>query len=196
MIEIWKPVVGYEGLYEVSNLGNIKSLPRNTTKGGILKQYHNLKNGYSYIGLYKNGKHSQKRVHVLVMNAFNPINKAPGYDKEHTIDHIDGNKSNNKLSNLEWCSQSENQIRAYNMGINGKSTKKVIDLDTMQVFESLTEAVESVGGKKANSVTRVCQGVRSNYRNHKFAYYDDFINGTIPTFKGSYAKESCERLWR
>lgn len=191
--EEWKPVVGYEGLYEVSNLGRIKSLPRNKTKGGIMKQFKSV--GYMYVGLHKDGKATPKRVHKLVMMAFDPRPTGNYYDKNFTINHIDGDKTNNNLSNLEWCTQSENQIKAYEIGINGKTTKKVINLTTMQIFDSVTEAAIDVGSNKPSVISRVCNGVRSHYRNNRFAYLDDYENGTIPEFKGKFKKRSAETLW-
>lgn len=193
--EEWKPVIGYEGLYEVSSLGRIKSLPRNTTHGGIMKPNINRRNGYAYIHLSKDGKSTPKRVHKLVMMAFDPRPTGPYYDKNFTINHIDGDKTNNKLSNLEWCTQSENQKKAYEIGINGKCQRKVINLTTMEIFDSVTEASYSVGGKKSSSVCRVCSGKRSQYRNNRFAYLDDYNNGTIPEFKGRCRKRSQENLW-
>ena len=193
--EVWLPVRDYEGLYEVSNYGRVKSLPRTTTKGGILTPHINTRNGYCYVQLSKNGIGKTKRVHKLVMMAFNPAPVGDKYDKNYTIDHIDGDKTNNRLDNLEWVTQSENQLRAYALGLNGKTTRKVINLDTLVVFESITEAVISVGGTEPAMITRVCQGKRSHYRNSHFAYYEDYLNGTIPK-SYSYAKRSSEMLWR
>ena len=194
--EIWKPVSGYE-FYEVSNLGRVKSLPRNNTRGGILKTYIHKVNGYVYAGLCKNNKSKTMRVHRMVMEAFNPcVQKKSGYDVNWTIDHIDGDKTNNRLSNLDWCSQSENQLRAYRIGINGKSCRKCIDLDTKEVFESLTDAAISVGGRKPSAINKVCNGLRSQYRNHRFAYLDDYENNTIPEYKGRIRRESSKGLWR
>ena len=200
--EIWKDIPGYEGLYQASSEGRIKSIPRITNgivcKGKILKQYINPKNGYCYVSIHKNGKKKSCRVHCLIMQAFYPVKKKHGYDKNFTINHIDGNKVNNRLNNLEWCTQSENQKKAYEIGINPITwNKKVICLDNNKVFNSITEAAIFAGSKtrRASSITRVCQGKRSQYRNKHFAYYDDYINNTIPRFKGK-AKRSCEKLWR
>lgn len=108
--ELWKPVVGYEGLYEVSNYGNIRSLDRivvysdgRTHKHNscVLKQIKNK--GYLYVGLNKNNKRSSERVHRLVAKSFidNPCNKP-------CIDHINGNKEDNKVTNLQWVTYKEN----------------------------------------------------------------------------------------
>lgn len=197
---VWKDIPQYEGLYQANENGEIRSLPRIVNnivcKGKILKQYINKKNGYCYVGLSKNGKQMTKRVHCLIMQTFLPVNKKDGYDKNFTINHIDGDKTNNNLSNLEWCTQSENQIQAYKMGINPITwNKKVICLDNHKIFTSLKEAVTYVGGKNVSMITRVCQGLRSHYRNYHFAYYDDFLNGTIPQFMGK-SKRSSVSLWR
>ena len=101
--EIWKPVVGYEGFYEVSDLGRFKSLNyRNTRKEGFLKPSPDYK-GYLHVGLSKNGKQESCLVHIIVWQIFN--GKIPD-GKE--IDHIDGNPSNNCLENLRCVPHKEN----------------------------------------------------------------------------------------
>lgn len=114
MKEIWKEVNGYEGLYQVSTFGRVKSLKRNI----ILSQIKGT-GGYRMVNLYENKKRSKKLVHRLVAQEFieNPT------DKEQ-VNHIDGNKSNNYLSNLEWATRSENVKHAYLIGLK-KPTKKV-----------------------------------------------------------------------
>jgi hypothetical protein len=103
MKETWKPIKKYEGLYEVSNLGNVRSLPRNTTKGRILKI--GIRRGYAKVTLYKDGVSCQCSVHRLVAESFipNPLRKP-------MVNHIDENRLNNSVANLEWCTHIENCI--------------------------------------------------------------------------------------
>ena len=133
MIEIWKDIVGYEGSYQVSNFGNVKSLDRKGLfgtqnviyKSRILKQKI-LNMGYYSVNLSKKSKVKTYTVHRLVGKAFidNPKNKA-------TINHIDGDKLNNRVDNLEWCTMNENFEHAYKIGLTkyNQSARKVMMLD-------------------------------------------------------------------
>lgn len=98
MKEVWKDVKGYEGLYKVSNLGNIYSVYSKRNKAICLS-----KRGYLRVELWKNNKGTKYMVHRLVAEAFveNTFNKPQ-------INHIDENKTNNRADNLEWCTQIEN----------------------------------------------------------------------------------------
>lgn len=101
--ELWLDISGYENLYQVSNHGRIKSLNyRRTGKEQILKQATN-KDGYKFVSLRKNGKGKTFTVHRLVAKAFIPI-----IENKVEINHIDCNKTNNCVSNLEWCTHKEN----------------------------------------------------------------------------------------
>lgn len=121
-MEIWRDVVGYVGLYKVSNLGKIKSLDRSAyrlgktktgfrveLKGKILRQ--KLNHGYCHVNLYLEGERTTLKVHRLVAEAFikNPLNKP-------NVNHKDRNKINNKKGNLEWCTQLENIKHSRKLG--------------------------------------------------------------------------------
>lgn len=107
MQEVWLPVVGFEEYYLISNTGKIFSI--RSQRELIVKPKHT---GYMDIELNINGKVYYKRIHRLVAEAFipNPENKP-------YINHKDGNKLNNNVTNLEWCTNSENMIHAFQMGL-------------------------------------------------------------------------------
>ena len=123
MNEIWKDIVGYEGLYQVSNLGNVKSLNyRRTGKERILKPVNNGC-GYLQVNLCKNWNRRLFRIHRLVANAFleNPDNKSD-------VNHKDEDKTNNCVDNLEWMTRKENN----NFGTrNERSSKSRINYKEM-----------------------------------------------------------------
>jgi len=120
-MEEWEPIKGYEGLYEVSNLGRIKSLARKRGQVGVnwsrygvdrilpgyMSQY-----GYKIIQLWKNNKVKLRNVHSYVLEAFKP--KVEG---KNCCNHKDGNKLNNNIDNLEWCTYKENNNHAFKIGL-------------------------------------------------------------------------------
>lgn len=125
-MEVWKDIPGYEGLYQVSNLGRVKSLDRVVQKGETTRRFHgkiiaasNKKNGYLQIKLYKNGVRQFYGVHRLVAECFvlNP-------DGKPQVNHIDGDKRNNRADNLEWCTASENQLHAVSHGLHGAKLER------------------------------------------------------------------------
>ena len=121
MKEIWKDIKGYEGLYQVSNLGRVKSFPR---RGTHVKEIHILKpakdgKGYYMVHLSKNNKKHMKRIHRLVAETFIPNpNNLP------QVNHIDGNKANNISSNLEFCTNEYNMQQAWKLGLRDDVYKK------------------------------------------------------------------------
>lgn len=112
MEEIWKDVPDYQGLYSISDLGRVKSSYYNK----ILKPSYD-RYGYARFSATKNKKQKTLRVHRLVMELFSPENKLP------QVNHIDGDKTNNKLNNLEWATDSENKIHAYSKGLMPKGNQ-------------------------------------------------------------------------
>jgi hypothetical protein len=119
MEEIWKEIKGYEGLYQVSNLGRVKSLSKvkelyngglYNTKDKILTP--RISNGYISVSLHKHNKGITKLIHRLVAEAF-----IPNPEGKPQVNHIDGNKTNNILSNLEWNTRSENIQHAFNTSL-------------------------------------------------------------------------------
>lgn len=115
-MEEWKDIKGYEGKYQISSLGNVKSLiswtgDKYIKRDKILRGVLN-KNGYLYVGLSKDGKVKKEKINRLVAEAF--------IDNPYALpvtNHKDGNKQNNCVSNLEWCSYSDNLKHAYKTGL-------------------------------------------------------------------------------
>ena len=103
------PIKGYEGLYEINRNGDVMSLPRKGTQGRMLKRF--LGEYFFYI-LCKDGKCKKKRIHRLLA-----INFLDNNDEKPLVNHLDGDKFNNSLSNLEWCTHSENIQHAYDNGL-------------------------------------------------------------------------------
>ena len=97
-MEEWKNVIGYEGLYEVSNMGNVRNVRRNKLLK-LTKTYY----GYIQVNLYKNGIRTGLRVHRLVAQAF-----LPNPDNLPEVNHLDEDKTNNRVDNLEWCDRKYN----------------------------------------------------------------------------------------
>ena len=116
---MWKPVVGYEGLYEVSDSGQVRSISKHDRLGrfkeGKVKSSCNNGTGYLVVNLKVDGKQKMKTVHRLVAEAF-----IPNLEGKRCINHKDGNKQNNCVENLEWCTHSENNIHSFKNGLNAQ----------------------------------------------------------------------------
>lgn len=172
MEEIWKNIKGYEGLYQVSNLGRVKSLDRymnnkhgtkTLKKGRILINSLVKRTGYLRVSLSKNGKFISKSIHQLVATAFIPN---PNYYDQ--INHKDENKANNCINNLEWCdSKYNNNYGNHSLKIsltrkkNQKGSKKVYqyDLDNnfIKVWDS-TREVARIFNINNCAISRCCRG--------------------------------------
>lgn len=167
MQEQWASIHNFEGIYEVSSLGRVRTTKGKTThselhgnrvwKQRILRQKTDQK-GYKRVTLWKNKKPFSFLVHRLVASAF-----IPEIDGKEYINHIDGNPSNNYKDNLEWCNHSENLMHAYENRLN-KSPDPIIlrNLNTKEVFYFYSKA-EASGflGRNHGFVSRVIKDGKS-----------------------------------
>ena len=144
-MEVWKDIKGYEGTYQVSSYGRVRS------KNGIRKPQRD-KYGYYQIGLHKNGNRKFFKVHRLVAQAFIPnINNFP------QINHKDEDKSNNKVNNLEWCTNKYNMNYGTRNEKAGNSiSKKVICVTTGEKFSSAKKAGEKYNVDQS-SIAKNCR---------------------------------------
>ena len=144
--EIWKDIKGYEGLYQVSNMGRVKSLERINEKNGnqLLKErilkinVNKNRNNYCQVRLSKNRKTKTHKLHRLVLSTFNPIKNMENLQ----VGHQDGNPQNNTLENLYWCTPKENMnnpITIQRLKNVGVKIKIVID-NVEYIFNTISQA--------------------------------------------------------
>lgn len=169
--EEWRPVVGYEGLYEVSNTGKVNSLNYHREKIKKPLIIHDS-NGYKFVFLYKNGSPKRGLIHRLVAMAF-----IPNPDKLPIINHKDENPSNNCVENLEWCTAKYNVIYGTcRKRASLKKSKKVIqftsDGEMVAQYSSFKEAQEKTGFQYTN-ISKVCRGLREFCGGYRWRYIDD-----------------------
>lgn len=173
IIEEWKPIEGYEGLYEVSNMGRVKSLGNDKSrKDKILFQYEN-KSGYLYVTLCKDNKLRSFRVHRLVATAFIPNpNNLP------TVNHINEIKNDNRLDNLEWMNMKQ-QInhgtciqRRAEKERNGVRSKQVYQYDKNHNLIKIWQSTRECGrnGYKQGNVAACCRSELKHYKNYIWSY--------------------------
>ena len=188
-MEVWKDIEGFEGLYQVSNLGRIKSLPK---KNGcciqknekIMKQFDN-KNGYLCLSLSKNNKWKTYVVHQLVANAFLDRNnfKSMNYENKEKINinkldinHKNENKKDNRVENLEYCTRSYNNCYRNKIKIiTDKISKKVNQYDLQGNFIKMwksTREVERTLGINHTSISFCCNGKYKKAGGYIWKYVD------------------------
>jgi hypothetical protein len=168
MNEMWMPIYGYESLYEVSNMGRVRSLPRKTTRGKILSPAID-KDGYYKVNLVDGERSKTYGIHRLVAQAFieNPFNLP-------VVNHKDENKQNNRADNLEYCTVK------YNTNYNGATTKRGFsqrrainqyDLDGNFIarWSGAIEIKQSLGYMACN-ISSVCQGHRKSAHGYLWRY--------------------------
>ena len=168
MTEIWKDVKGYEGLYKISNYGEVWSV----RKQGLLKK-GKCATGYYSVSLYKNKKKKTFTIHRLVAIHFidNPF-------KKPCVNHMDESRTNNHYSNLEWCTYEENMN--WGTAIERRKTKRSkqivgINIDNGQIIEfpSINEAGRN--GYHQSSIWMCMNGRQSVHKGYKWFYKHDYI---------------------
>ena len=186
MEEIWKDVIGYEGLYTVSNIGRIKSLPRPVkrrsgnfilSKERILTPIINSIDGYYRVSLFRSCKQNTFLLHRLIALSFLPNQ----YSKK-CVNHLNGDKSDNKVCNLEWVTHSENMIHAIRTGLTpapprNDSRKKVCQIDIktggiINIWPSISEANVSLSGNTTGLIGRVCNIETRTAYGFKWRHYE------------------------
>lgn len=166
--EIWKQIKGYEGLYEVSNFGNIMSLNyKRTGQVNVLSPVED-KDGYLYVGLHKNGKQKICFIHRLVAEAF-----IPNWFDYPQVNHKDENKQNNHIDNLEWCDCKYNS----NFGTRNerrvkKQSKPVLQLTKTGEFVREWSSTAEAGrnGFDQGGVSNCCRGKLKHYKGFIWKY--------------------------
>ena len=178
--EIWKDIIGFEGNYQISNFGRVKSCDRFIPhkrhgtwhiKERLLKPHLDGPSNSQYLSVMLhrgNGKMDCKRIHRLVAETFIPnIYNLP------QVNHIDGNKKNNTVSNLEWVSELENTAHAWRNGLCENIVKAkqrpVVNLDTGEHFASVADAERSFG-KSFGAISHALNGKHERAHGAHWAY--------------------------
>lgn len=176
MEEIWKNIEGYPN-YQISSIGRVKSLERNIVKGrgGLYKIEEKILKGgkdgkgYLFVHLYKNRKQKNYYIHRLVASAFldNPNNLLE-------VNHKDEDKTNNQLTNLEWCtSQYNNNYGTRNERIQKTILQFSLDCEFIRKWDSATQVRKEMGFIQGN-ISSCCKGRLKSAYGYKWGYADDY----------------------
>lgn len=176
-MEIWKDITGYEGYFQVSNLGNFKSLDRRIKyKNSGTRLYpgkpllkETTLDGYQRIVLMKKAVKKRFMCHRLVAQEF-----IPNPEDKPFINHINGNKSDNRVENLEWCTQSENELHSFrNLGntMTGKTfPKRIKCIETNMIFPSMLKTVAWIGNNSCIEGLKKAINAGRKYHDYTFVY--------------------------
>lgn len=195
-LEIWKDIEGYEGLYQISNIGRIKSQQRNVPHKGMgkfsvperIRKPGDNGHGYLILPLCKNGAVKSRYVHRLVATAF-----IPNLERKSTVNHKNGIKADNRVENLEWATQSENSQHGFDNGLivqnkgkdhQGSRSVRQYSLSGvfLKEFASITEAATELGITMP-SIGRACVGYFKQAGNYQWRFSKHNISRVAPTGK-------------
>lgn len=183
MKEIWKDIFEYEGLYQISNLGNVKRLESKwvCSRGHtITRKEHLIKGTFDkdkYLMVHLSNKNKNKRisVHRLVAQAFIPNpNNLP------QINHINGNKTDNRIENLEWCNSKENinhAIKKLNINYGRykekmwEANKKKIIRSDGKIYNQVKDIFKDINTTNKNAIFDVLKKRRKEYKGYEYKYY-------------------------
>jgi len=165
--EIWKEIDGMNGRYLISSLGNVYSVRSKV----IMKVFDT--NGYNRVKIFKKGY----RVHRLVGTHF-----VPNPENKPYINHINANKKDNRMENLEWCTTEENNKHSADLGL-GTPSKKIVriclDSGEVAIFESINSAGKELPAINAKEkIRKVLQKKWSQYKGNSYIFYEEYI-GTV-----------------
>ena len=179
--EVWRDVVGYEGLYKVSNKGNVRSVARKDSIGrkcgGRTLRPVTTKDGYLRIDLHKNGVRNSKYIHRLVAEAF-----IPNAESLPQVNHLDEVKVNNNVSNLEWCTSKYNSNHGTRNERRVQALSKKVRAVNVETGEVITFSSTKEARKKGYyNASKACRGVYKNlngnligdghlYKGYKWSY--------------------------
>lgn len=180
MTENWKDIVGFEGIYQVSDHGRVKRLTYKTKRSDgtsrLLKEKilkgKDLKRKHKRVSLWKDGKSHDFFIHRLVALAFLP--KVPN---KNCINHINGNPSDNKVENLEWCTIAENNLHAHRNNLN-KTSKRI-------------KLINTLNGEEKYFLN---QRLASEYLGQRHTYIGEHFNKGINIFDKSGTPYIAERV--
>ena len=170
-MEEWRDIKGYEGIYQISNKGRVKTLGNNRRKEKIREGIAD-NTGYKRISLCKNGKEKKYSIHRLVAEAF-----LPNPDNLPVVNHKDENKLNNNVENLEWCTYQYNNTYGTKIEKARKKRKgkKILCVETGEIFNTSKDVIDKIFNGKGHfgTISKCCLGkIKSAYKYH-FKYIEE-----------------------